>query len=155
MQQITLAPEDQSYVEQLGGYDLDQLSKEPVRLSIERRKIESKIEQSTLDNYRVHVDSYRAVCATAGACHTMQERMTHVEHTIRDIQQQQQPVSVAATTIAHTYQRYRQTLRQHSQLVEILDIPQLMARCVRVHAVEESLELATTTLCLSFLWILP
>ena len=143
MQQTTPAPEDQFYVEQLGGYDLDQLSKEPVRLSIERRKIESNIEQSTLDNYRVHVDSYRAVCATAGACHTMQERMTHVEHTIRDIQQQQQPVLAAATTIAHTYQRYRQTLRQHSQLVEILDIPQLMARCVRVHAVEESLELAS------------
>jgi hypothetical protein len=135
-------PADQRYVEQLGGYNLDRLSKEPVKLSIERRKIESKIEQLTLDNYRVHVDSYRAVRAAAGACNNMQSTMNNVESIIADIQQQQESSVQAATAIAKTYQSYRQTLRQHSQLVEILEIPQLIARCVRVHAVDESLELA-------------
>ena len=140
---IPINPIDQRYIEQLGGYDLDRLSKEPVRLSIERRKIETKIEQSTLDNYTVHVDSYRAIQITSNTCDTMQSDVTTLESTISDVRNLQQPVLMQATKIAKTYQRYRQTLRQHSQLVEILEIPQLMARCVRVHAVEESLELAS------------
>ena len=140
---IPINPIDQRYIEQLGGYDLDRLSKEPVRLSIERRKIETKIEQSTLDNYTVHVDSYRAIQITSNTCDTMQTDVTTLESTISDVRNLQQPVLMQATKIAKTYQRYRQTLRQHSQLVEILEIPQLMARCVRVHAVEESLELAS------------
>ena len=115
----TINPADQRYVEQLGGYDLDLLSKEPVRLSIERRKVETKIEQSTLDNYQVHVNSYRAVRATAGACDTMQQRVQTLEETIAEVQERRGPVLENASRIAKTYQRYRQTLRQHSQLVEI------------------------------------
>ena len=44
---------DDAYLESLAGYDLDRLSKEPVRLSVEQRKIDAALEQLSFDNYRV------------------------------------------------------------------------------------------------------
>ena len=135
----------QEYLESLAGYSLDRLSKEPVRLSVERRKIDAALEQLSVDNYRVHVDNHRAVLATRDVCTGMgvAVRTLRVEAEKELQSGQVAPALARASDVAATYQRYRRTLRQHAKLLELFEIPQLMARCVRVNAVPEALDLAT------------
>jgi hypothetical protein len=136
---------DVAYLESLSGYSLDRLSTEPVRLSVERRKIDAALEQLSVDNYRVHVDNHRAVRATRDACAGMGAAVRALRAGAEKELESGHVASALARAgrVAATYQRYRRTLRQHAKLLELFEIPQLMARCVRVHAVAEALDLAT------------
>ena len=135
--------DDQDYLDSLSRSSLERLSNEPVRLSSERRKIDNALEQLSVNNYRVHVDNHRTVRDTATACVGMKEAVSLLQEEANKLGECQGQALERATHIAATYQRYRRTLRQHSKLLELFEIPQLMSRCVRVNAVSEALDLAT------------
>ncbi|KAM4613991.1 conserved oligomeric Golgi complex subunit 8 [Discoglossus pictus] len=136
------SPDFSSYLLELSSFGVDKLRREPERLSEERGQILQQTRELAFSNYKTfirtaecteliyrdfsHVES--SVCAVLGKLPAFQE-------TCRGFIKQ-------AEDISSSRRMNTLTLNRHTEILEILEIPQLMDTCVRNGYYEEALELA-------------
>ncbi|XP_062275532.1 conserved oligomeric Golgi complex subunit 8 [Scomber scombrus] len=137
-----LNPDFTCYLSELSSFGLDKLSREPERLAEERAVILQQTRELAFSNYRTFIRT--ADCT---------------EHSHRDFSRVEDSVSRLLLKLPGFTERCRGfmkeaeeigasrrmnslTLNRHTEILEILEIPQLMDTCVRNGYYEEALELA-------------
>eukprot|EP00742_Colponemidia_sp_Colp-10_P007541 GILJ01008128.1.p1 GENE.GILJ01008128.1~~GILJ01008128.1.p1 ORF type:complete len:673 (+),score=105.28 GILJ01008128.1:31-2049(+) len=138
-----LLEEAHDYVPYLTSYSLQRLRQEPVTLELSKDRITREMESLAVSNYSCFIDSGKAV-------HTIRTEMVEIDHQLERLGQSIDPLvdSCAkfqreAEAIAKERNNVRLTLMQHSNLLEILEIPQLVDTCIRNSFYEEALDLDT------------
>uniref|UniRef100_A0A6B2E8H3 Conserved oligomeric Golgi complex subunit 8 n=1 Tax=Phlebotomus kandelakii TaxID=1109342 RepID=A0A6B2E8H3_9DIPT len=131
------------YLGKLGSYKVDQLRKEENRLVEENKTVVEQTQDLAISNYKTFIltsecsrEIFREFKETENKLDDLIERLpkffTVCENFIKksgDINTARQLNSV--------------TMKRHSDLIDILELPQLMDTCIRAGKYEEALELAS------------
>ncbi|XP_043722545.1 conserved oligomeric Golgi complex subunit 8-like [Telopea speciosissima] len=131
----------QPYVSELLSFTLDRLHKEPELLRVDAERIRRQMQE-------VAVGNYRAFIAAADALLSIREEVTavdkHLESLITDIPKLTSGCTEFIDSAQHILEKRKlnQTLlANHSILLDLLEIPQLMDTCVRNGNYDEALDL--------------
>lgn len=131
----------QPYVSELLSFTLERLHKEPELLRVDSERIRRQMQE-------VAVGNYRAFIAAAAALVAIREQVSavdkHLEATINEIPKLTSGCTEfidSAQQILEKRKLNRTLLANHSTLLDLLEIPQLMDTCVRNGNYDEALDL--------------
>lgn len=131
----------QPYVSELLSFTLDRLHKEPELLRVDAERIQRQMQE-------VAVGNYRAFIAAADALLAIREEVTsidkHLDTLIAEIPKLTSGCTEfigSAEQILEERKMNQTLLANHSTLLDLLEIPQLMDTCVRNGNYDEALDL--------------
>ncbi|KAK9101395.1 hypothetical protein Scep_024825 [Stephania cephalantha] len=131
----------QPYVSELLSFTLDRLHKEPELLRVDAERIRRQMQE-------VAVGNYRAFIAAADALLSIREEVSSVDKHLESMIAEIPKLTSGCTEFIESAQqilekrRMNQTLlANHSALLDLLEIPQLMDTCVRNGNYDEALDL--------------
>ncbi|KAL6528793.1 conserved oligomeric Golgi complex component [Orobanche minor] len=133
----------QPYVSELLSFTLDRLHKEPELLRVDAERIRRQMQE-------VAVGNYRAFIAAADALLEIREEVSaidkHLESLIAEIPKLTSGCTEFVDSAEHILEKRKMNqilLTNHSTLLDLLEIPQLMETCVRNGNYDEALDLET------------
>eukprot|EP00262_Sarcandra_glabra_P015376 TRINITY_DN4736_c2_g1_i2.p1 TRINITY_DN4736_c2_g1~~TRINITY_DN4736_c2_g1_i2.p1 ORF type:complete len:235 (+),score=26.35 TRINITY_DN4736_c2_g1_i2:96-707(+) len=131
----------QPYVSELLSFTLDRLHKEPELLRVDAERIRRQMQE-------VAVGNYRAFIAAADALLSIREQVTSVDNHLESLITEIPKLTSGCTEFVDSAQQIlekrklnRTLLANHSTLLDLLEIPQLMDTCVRNGNYDEALDL--------------
>ncbi|KAJ0093677.1 hypothetical protein Patl1_26360 [Pistacia atlantica] len=131
----------QPYVSELLSFTLDRLHKEPELLRVDAERIQRQMQE-------VAVGNYRAFIAAADALLAIQEEVSSVDRHLESLITEIPKLTSGCTEFIESAEqilekrKMNQTLlANHSTLLDLLEIPQLMDTCVRNGNYDEALDL--------------
>lgn len=131
----------QPYVSELLSFTLDRLHKEPELLRVDAERIRRQMQE-------VAVNNYRSFIAAADALLAIREEVTsidkHLESMIAEIPKLTSGCTEFVESAEHILEKRKMNqtlLANHSTLLDLLEIPQLMDTCVRNGNYDEALDL--------------
>ncbi|KAK6161989.1 hypothetical protein DH2020_001830 [Rehmannia glutinosa] len=131
----------QAYVSELLSFTLDRLHKEPELLRVDAERIRRQMQE-------VAVGNYRAFIAAADALLEIREEVSsidkHLESLIAEIPKLTSGCTDFVDSAKHILEKRKMNqtlLANHSTLLDLLEIPQLMDTCVRNGNYDEALDL--------------
>lgn len=133
----------QPYVSELLSFTLDRLHKEPELLRVDAEHIRRQMQE-------VAVGNYRAFIAAADALLSIREQVTAVDRNLESLINEIPKLASGCTEFIDSAQQIlekrklnRTLLANHTTLLDLLEIPQLMDTCVRNGNYDEALDLET------------
>lgn len=130
------------YLSELSSFGVDKLSREPERLSEERAQILQQTEELAFCNYQTFIrtadctqNTYRDFGRVESSVTRMLDKLPGFGERCRSFMKEAEQIGVSRRMNSLT-------LNRHTEILEILEIPQLMDTCVRNGYYEEALELA-------------
>ncbi|KAL6544338.1 conserved oligomeric Golgi complex component [Orobanche gracilis] len=133
----------QPYVSELLSFTVDRLHKEPELLRVDAERIRWQMQE-------VAVGNYRAFIAAADALLEIREEVSsidkHLESLIAEIPKLTSGCTEFVDSAEHILETRKMNqilLANHSTLLDLLEIPQLMETCVRNGNYDEALDLET------------
>merc|ERR1719277_2596468 len=130
-----------SYFPHLTSSTYERLAREPDTLQLEKDRCEREMEQLAVQNYGAFIGSAKVTQAVRGELGTVQRHLDSVMETIGPMQAAIQEFQEASAGLGMRRTALRSVLQQHSGLLELLELPQLLDACIRNHMYDESLEL--------------
>ncbi|XP_023298270.2 conserved oligomeric Golgi complex subunit 8 [Lucilia cuprina] len=136
-------PELFNYLNKLGTYKVDQLKKEQTRLTEETKHIVEQTQDLAISNYKTFIKTaensrsiYSEFKNAESQVETLIDKLPQLIDKCENFQKESLDINEQRrlNTI---------TLKKNAQLLEILELPQLMERCIREGRYEEALELAS------------
>ncbi|XP_038698238.1 conserved oligomeric Golgi complex subunit 8-like [Tripterygium wilfordii] len=131
----------QSYVSELLSFTLDRLHKEPELLRVDAERIQRQMQE-------VAVKDYHAFIAAADALLAIREEVSSIDEHLESMITEIPRLTVGCTEFVESAEqilemrKMNQTLlANHSTLLDLLEIPQLMDTCVRNGNYDEALDL--------------
>ncbi|KAL8152287.1 hypothetical protein V2J09_010047 [Rumex salicifolius] len=131
----------QPYVSELLSFTLDRLHKEPELLRVDADRIRRQMQEVAVSNYRAFISAADALLA-------IQEEVTsidkHLEHLIAEVPNLTNGCTEfieSAEQILEKRKMNQTLLSNHSTMLDLLEIPQLMDTCVRNGNYDEALDL--------------
>lgn len=131
----------QPYVSELLSFTLDRLHKEPELLRVDAERIRRQMQE-------VAVGNYRAFISAADALHSIKEEVSSIHKHLESLIAEVPNLTSGCTEFHETAEqimekrKLNQTLlANHSTLLDLLEIPQLMDTCVRNGNYDEALDL--------------
>ncbi|KAJ0034941.1 hypothetical protein Pint_25779 [Pistacia integerrima] len=131
----------QPYVSELLSFTLDRLHKEPELLRVDAERIQRQMQE-------VAVGNYRAFIAAADALLAIQEEVSSIDRHLESLITEIPNLTSGCTEFIESAEqilekrKMNQTLlANHSTLLDLLEIPQLMDTCVRNGNYDEALDL--------------
>ncbi|CAN1120899.1 Conserved oligomeric Golgi complex subunit 8 [Linum perenne] len=135
------AASQQPYVSELLSFTLDRLHKEPELLRVDAERIERQMQE-------VAVGNYRAFIAAADALNAIREEVSYIDKHLESLISEIPKLTSGCTEFIESAEeilekrKMNQTLLlNHSTLLDLLEIPQLMDTCVRNGNYDEALDL--------------
>ncbi|XP_030060512.1 conserved oligomeric Golgi complex subunit 8 [Microcaecilia unicolor] len=135
-------PDFTAYLLELSSSALDKLVREPERLAEERAQILQQTRDLAFSNYKTFIrtaecteDIYRRFGQVQNSLDRLLDKLPPFQQSCRSFVQK-------AEEIACSRRKNSLTLNRHTEILEVLEIPQLMDTCVRNGYYEEALELA-------------
>ncbi|OCT84475.1 conserved oligomeric Golgi complex subunit 8 [Xenopus laevis] len=136
------SPDFAAYLLELSSFGLEKLRREPERLSEERSQILQQTRDLAFSNYKTFIRTaecteliYRDFSQVEGSVSQVLNKLPSFQESCRSFVKQ-------AEEISSSRRMNTLTLNRHTEILEILEIPQLMDTCVRNGYYEEALELA-------------
>lgn len=136
-------PELFNYLSQLGTYRVEQLKKEQSRLAEETKRIVEQTQDLAISNYKTFIHTAEN---SRSIFQEFQSAETQVGTLIEKLPQfsgKCEKFLEESCGINEERRLNTITLKKNAQLLEILELPQLMERCIREGRYEEALELAS------------
>lgn len=135
-------PDFASYLAELSSYGVEKLNREPERLSEERAQILQQTRELAFSNYKTFIrtadcteEIYRDFGRVESSVSKLLDKLPSFGEKCRGFMKE-------AEEIGASRRMNSLTLNRHTEILEILEIPQLMDTCVRNGYYEEALELA-------------
>ncbi|XP_039652109.1 conserved oligomeric Golgi complex subunit 8 [Perca fluviatilis] len=135
-------PDFATYLSELSSFGLEKLSREPERLAEERAQILQQTRELAFSNYQTFIRTadctqhiYRDFGRVEGSVSRLLDKLPGFGERCRGFVKE-------AEEIGASRRMNSLTLNRHTEILEILEIPQLMDTCVRNGYYEEALELA-------------
>ncbi|ELU07264.1 hypothetical protein CAPTEDRAFT_169087 [Capitella teleta] len=135
-------PDFAHYLAQLSSYGVDKLNREPERIAEERAQILEQTQDLAFHNYKTFIQ-------TAECSHDIFQDFQIIEQNVDSVLDKLPVLSTECKQFMKQAQELNVsrrlnnvTLQRHTQLLEVLEMPQLMDTCVRNGYYEEALEMA-------------
>ncbi|KAF7212196.1 conserved oligomeric Golgi complex subunit 8 [Nothobranchius furzeri] len=135
-------PDLPGYLSELSSFGVDKLSREPERLAEERAHILQQTRELAFSNYQTFIRTadctehiYRDFGRVESSVSRLLDKLPRFGEKCRTFMKE-------AEEIGASRRMNSLTLNRHTEILEILEIPQLMDTCVRNGYYEEALELA-------------
>lgn len=135
-------PDFAAYLSELSSFGVEKLGREPERLAEERAQILQQTRELAFSNYQTFIRTadctehiYRDFGRVESSVSRLLDKMPSFGERCRGFMKE-------AEDIGASRRMNSLTLNRHTEILEILEIPQLMDTCVRNGYYEEALELA-------------
>uniref|UniRef100_A0A3P8RKJ7 Conserved oligomeric Golgi complex subunit 8 n=1 Tax=Amphiprion percula TaxID=161767 RepID=A0A3P8RKJ7_AMPPE len=135
-------PDFAAYLSELSSFGVEKLSREPERLAEERAQILQQTRELAFSNYQTFIRTadctehiYRDFGRVESSVSRLLDKLPGFGEKCRGFMKE-------AEEIGASRRMNSLTLNRHTEILEILEIPQLMDTCVRNGYYEEALELA-------------
>ncbi|CAM9429402.1 unnamed protein product [Bubo scandiacus] len=135
-------PELSAYVAELAALGLAELGREPARLAAERARVGAETRRLAFEHYRAFIRSAECTGRAGRGFGGIESRLGSLLGRLPALQDACRNFMRDAEEIACSRRMNSLTLNRHTEILEILEIPQLMDTCVRNGYYEEALELA-------------
>ncbi|XP_067624880.1 conserved oligomeric Golgi complex subunit 8 [Eurosta solidaginis] len=136
-------PELHSYLANLGTYKVEQLKKEQTRLVDETKRIIEQTQELAISNYKTFIHTAENSRSIFSEFQNAEEQVGNLLGKLPLFTAECEGFLVKAEDINESRRINSITLKKNAQLLEILELPQLMERCIREGRYEEALELAS------------
>ncbi|XP_062020236.1 conserved oligomeric Golgi complex subunit 8 [Rosa rugosa] len=133
----------QPYVSELLSFTLDRLHKEPELLRVDAERIQRQMQEVAVGNYRAFIAASDALLVIRDEVSSIDK---HLESLIGEIPKLTSGCTEfveSAEEILEKRKMNQTLLANHSTLLDLLEIPQLMDTCVRNGNFDEALDLET------------
>ncbi|XP_054372163.1 conserved oligomeric Golgi complex subunit 8 [Molothrus ater] len=134
-------PELAAYVSELAALGLAELGREPARLAAERARVGAETRRLAFEHYRAFIRSAECTGRAGRGFGGIESRLGSLLERLPALQDACRTFMRDAEAIACSRRMNSLTLNRHTEILEILEIPQLMDTCVRNGYYEEALEL--------------
>ncbi|KAI1235647.1 Conserved oligomeric Golgi complex subunit 8, partial [Lamprotornis superbus] len=145
-------PELAAYVSELAALGLAELGREPARLAAERARVGAETRRLAFEHYRAFIRSAECTGRAGRGFGGIESRLGSLLERLPALQDACRTLLLMPARPRRTFMRDAEaiacsrrmnslTLNRHTEILEILEIPQLMDTCVRNGYYEEALEL--------------
>lgn len=131
----------QPYVSELLSFTLDRLHKEPELLRVDSERIRRQMQEVAVANYRAFISAADALLAIREEVSSIDN---HLESLIAEVPKLTSGCTEFVESAEHILEKRKMNqtlLANHSSLLDLLEIPQLMDTCVRNGNYDEALDL--------------
>lgn len=136
------SPDFYQYLSKLGGYDVDQLSKEPDHLNDEKTSVLQTTQELAFANYKTFIQTAESSREIFEQFNETENRLNGLVQKIPKFVEKCQSFCDTSKDI-NTHRRINSlTLTRNAELLEVLEMPQLMESCLRSNQYNEALELS-------------
>jgi hypothetical protein len=132
------------------------LRSEPLKLAQEIYEVQASMQSLSLANYNVHIENHRTERETRDKLAAGVGTVAKIERTASASATLLGALEGRLTALHGVHAKMRQTLLQHSAVVELLEAPAVMDACVRSSMLDEALDVSDYASTLYFthkLWI--
>jgi hypothetical protein len=130
----------QQYLPQVTAYTLEQLLQEPAQLSSEKDRIGREIEELACRNYRAFLDNAEVVGGVRDQLTALNVQFDQALDVLQPIDGHLQAFQTSAGKLQQQSTVLRNTLANHTQIAEILELPQLLDALIRNQMFDQALE---------------
>ena len=131
-----------TYVDELSSMGIDRLAREPERLREEKSQILSETRDLAFHNYKTFIETAECSKEVFEDFQSVEGHLDGLLDRLPKFSDSCRALGEVAKDMNSRRRLNSLTLSRHTQLLEILEIPQLMDTCVRNSYYEEALELA-------------
>jgi guanylate kinase len=132
----------EKYLRELTSYPLDKIvNEERVRLAEEREKIQKEMEDLAYKNYKTFIQTSECALAVKRQLATLEIGLEKLLTGMTSLSLACQDFCSRSVAIGENSKIVNTTLKHHSSLLELLELPQLIETCVKSQHYEEALEL--------------
>ncbi|EDV58893.1 conserved oligomeric Golgi complex subunit 8 [Drosophila erecta] len=135
-------PELDNYLAKLGTCKVEQLKKEQTRLAEEARTILEQTQDLAISNYRTFITTAENSRSIFSEFLRSEQQLDTLVSKLPDLSVQCERFLQDSADLNEQRRLNSITLQKNAQLLEVLELPQLMERCIREGRYEEALELA-------------
>ncbi|XP_039186906.1 conserved oligomeric Golgi complex subunit 8 isoform X1 [Crotalus tigris] len=130
-----------TYLAGLSGLGLEALRREPGRLAEERAQLGAQTRALAFAHYKTFIRSAECTAETRRGFGGIEQGLGRLLDRLPPFAEACRGFMRHAEQIAHSRRMNNVTLNRHTEILEVLEIPQLMDTCVRNSYYEEALEL--------------
>ncbi|MBA0764437.1 hypothetical protein Gotri_013792 [Gossypium trilobum] len=131
----------QPYVSELLSFTLDRLHKEPELLRVDAERIQRQMQEVAVGNYRAFISAADALVAIKEELSSIDKHLESLITEIPSLTSGCTEFIESAEQILEKRKMNQTLLSNHSTLLDLLEIPQLMDTCVRNGNYDEALDL--------------
>ena len=110
---------------------LQSLKNEPVRLALESERVNVELEALVLDNYKVFIENLTCSSHLSSKDKKINEMSIELNEKLGLLNNACGLFKDRVNHFVNLHKRNRKTLQHQSQLVELLEVPQLVDACAR------------------------
>eukprot|EP00943_MAST-04B_sp_MAST-4B-sp1_P003707 g3707.t1 len=131
------------YYDKVSNYTLSRLREEPRKLNEELEKLRIETETMSVENYTAHIDNHRCLAAGIKGLKTMANSLNGFSENLATVKNESKRFIEHAAPLVDRHKDFRSTMQQYSQILQLLEIPQLLDACIKRQSFEDSLRLAS------------
>lgn len=136
-------PELDNYLAKLGTCKVEQLKKEQTRLADETKRILEQTQELAISNYKTFITTAENSRSIFNEFQKAEEQVDTLIGKLPTFSGKCEQFLKDSAQLNEERRLNSTTLHKNAQLLEILELPQLMERCIREGRYEEALELAS------------
>uniref|UniRef100_A0A1A9W1R1 Conserved oligomeric Golgi complex subunit 8 n=1 Tax=Glossina brevipalpis TaxID=37001 RepID=A0A1A9W1R1_9MUSC len=136
-------PELLPYLQKLGSYKVEQLKKEQSRLIEEAKNVDEQTQDLAISNYKTFIRTAENSRSIYSEFKNAENQVEILIEKLPELSNKCENFLKESSEINEARRLNSITLKKNAQLLEILELPQLMERCIREGRYEEALELAS------------
>lgn len=129
------------YFPHLTSSTYDRLVREPDSLRYEKDRCEREMEQLAVQNYGAFISNAKVTTSVQQELVDIQRQLDEMVEAMEPVQEGIESFQARATDLSISRASLRNVKEQHSAILELLELPQLLDACIRNQMYDESLEL--------------